>query len=196
MSQSNSQASHADDTRMGLNFLFVVARVWAISLEMFLHRDMGIRFPGGLGACVLLFVPLYGCFWEGHNLVPLFRFLIAYVAMCFLHRISAVRQSICGRSSGHSYYNGTPIVCRLFKNLPEDQAKQRVEPVLVISSGLLCLVWNQPLGCYLIGGAIALLMSEGVAGMVKRQRVLDMHDAIIEQQLLAEQFRKQRGDRW
>lgn len=120
-----------NDARTGLNLVFMVARVWGLSVEVFLHRDMGIRYPGLTGLGVLLLVPLYGCFWGSHDLRPLCLFLIYFVLFCGMHRYVAEQDRRRGKASGHSYYNGFWVLCRFFARLPEVTAKRFVEPVLL-----------------------------------------------------------------
>jgi hypothetical protein len=182
------------DTRIALHLLFAIARVWGVSVEVFMHRDLGVRYPGWPGAAVLLFVPLYGCFWEGHDLRPLVLFLAYFLIFCFVHRYAAWKRGGHKRPV-HSYYNGKPVLCVWFRRLPELSAKQTVEPVLIGLLGILIAqVWNPPLGWYLVGAALSLTLLNATAQAVRKMQALDIHDAMIEQELLVECFRELQGE--
>lgn len=193
MHQDSQAPNLLEDANQGLTVLFAVARTWAISLEVFLHREMGVRYPGLLGPAVLLLVPVYGCCWEGYNLVPLCLFLLAFLAMCFRHRICVWRRSARNQVQGHSYYNGFPLLCRRFPALPEALVKQWIEPGLMLGIGIAVTALNPPLGTYFLGGGIALAVTNGLAHGLRKQQALDMQDSLIEQQLLAERFREVRS---
>ncbi len=195
MSHDRPTPTLLDDARTGMNLLAAVTRAWAVSMEVFLHRNMGARYPGLPGAAVLLLVPAWGCFWGGHDLRPLFVFLGAYLVACVCHRIDFLRRSRRIGVTGHSYYNGLPRVWRFVPALPELRVKQVVEPLVVLVVGLGCAVWNRPLGGYLIGGAVSLFVSGGLCELLTRQQAMDLNDDMIDQEILAERVRELRGDR-
>ena len=70
-----------------------ICRSFAVSIEVFLHKEMGERYLGLQAAAVLLFVPLFSLFWPGFDLRPLMLFLLAYLVMCFFSRVGSLSRS-------------------------------------------------------------------------------------------------------
>lgn len=163
----------------------------AVSVEVFLHRRFGSRYLNIQAASVLLLIPLYSCFWEGHDLRPLYWFLFAYLLMVIVARLSiSYRQ--WKRDNEHTFYNGLPILLSRSAYRYERIVKQFVEPFLVIVVAFLLTDWNPPLGMYLVMVAFCLFVHSARMNGYSHLQLMDLHDAVIEQQQRAERFRELR----
>lgn len=175
-------------------WLRLLIDAWAVSVVIFLRRGFGARYLGAQGAMVLLIVPMFMIFFsQQHDPWPLCWFLGAYLLMWVCARIGAARRHSMGDST-HSYYSGWPRLMRIFRFLSESTVKQFVEPPLVALIGFWIGGHNLPLGTYWVVAAVCMAVGSLQDEMALRQRVTDMNDAVSEQQLIAEQFRKMRGD--
>ena len=180
--------------RNGPGVFSLFLQAWATSVEVFLRRDFGVRYLNWQAAAVLLLVPLYAALWEGReDLRPLFWFLGAYLMMCIVARIGMLGRHLRGQHY-HSYYNGWPRLMRLFPKCTERTVKLYVEPALVSGLGLLIGNHNAPLCIYLAAAGACLHISHSQAEFGYRQRAADMHDAVIDQEIIAEQYREMRRE--
>jgi hypothetical protein len=185
----------SDATGANLAWALFVCRSVAVSVEVFLHREIGERYLGLPAAAVLLLVPLYSLGWRGHDLWPLMLFLLAYLVMCCCARVGSLVRRFRGEP-GHSFYTGWPRVMTARAKWSEVTFKRFVEPLLVLSFGFLILLANPPLGTYLMLAAGGLFISVNASIAEERTRALDMNDAVIHQEIVAERFRGMRGERW
>jgi len=181
------------DGRQASNLLQFVAESWAISVEPFLRSEFGWNYIGAKGATVVLLIPVFLMFWEGHDPRPLLWFLVAYLVMCAVARAQAWRRRSRG-DGNHSYYSGWPHAMKIFRGLSEVTVKQWIEPGLVGIVAALIGNNNPPLAVYLFGAAVCLFMSVFSKEESVRRRVMAMNDAVTEQELIAERFRELRGE--
>ena len=193
--QPNRNAGPLDEIRKSTNVAIFVCQVWAISMEVFLHRDVGERYLGPRAAAVLVLIPLYSLGWQGYDLEPLYWFLGTYFAMCFIARAGIAARLRRGEHC-HSFYTGWPRFLGPRATVSEISMKRCWEPGILSLLGFAVRDWNAPLGTYLILGAASLAISVGASEAVERQRTLDMNDAVIDQEQTAERFRAMRGERW
>lgn len=173
-----------------------IASALSASVEVFLHKPatFGERYLNVQAAAVLLILPFCTLFWPGHDPSPLFLFLMAYLGMCLVIRISGLLARRRGGSRVHTYYSGQPRVMRFTGRISERTVKAIVEPMITFFAGVLILPASEPLGGYLMLAAAALLMTVQLSIGYDRRRVLDMHDAAIDQKDIVDQFRDLRGE--
>ncbi|MBL8827916.1 MAG: hypothetical protein JNM18_13145 [Planctomycetaceae bacterium] len=167
----------------------------ATSVEVFIHRDIGERYLGTQAAAVLVIVPLFGLGWEGYDLRLLFWFLPAYLVMCLIARIGMLKRRWRGEQ-GHSYYTGWPRGFSGRGKVSELTMKRFLEPLAILTIGGFVCALDPPLGTYLMFAAGGLFISVNLSAEEDRTRVLDMHDAVIHQELIAERFRDLRRDQF
>jgi hypothetical protein len=74
--------------------------------------------------------------------------------------------------------------------------KRYLEPLAVMTTGGFVRSLDPPLGTYLMFAAGGLFISVNLSAEEDRTRVLDMHDAVIHQELIAERFRDLRRDQF
>lgn len=175
--------------------MMFVVKSWATSVEVFLRRDFGTEYLGSQAAFVLLLIPVYIVLAPLNDPRPMLLFLIGYVAMCFGHRISGILRRWRGEH-GHRYYNGAPRLWKWCPRLSEMTVKKVIEPLFVMVVGICLLPFVPPLAIFLLIGA-------GCSGSLSvdwdlrvKRRAREMHDAVIEQEAVAERFRDLRGDRY
>jgi hypothetical protein len=129
-------------------------------------------------AVLLMF--LFLAFHPHDNCRPLFWFMIAVIALSTVAQISAWRRQRRGEPS-HSRYNGRPHLMSLFPRMSEVTIK-RLEPAMSLAASLVIHHFNHPLGSFLIMASMCLGICVGLEHSARRERALDMNDALIDQQ--------------
>ena len=187
---------HTSSTRdsQGPDYGFVtwVMEAFATSVAVGLRYDFGKRYFGSQAALVLLIVPLFALFFPHDNVGPLFGFVLVYLCAIIFHR----GRRLTGRTkwAGHSYYNGRPWLADLQPNRKEADIKRMTDPVLAISVGFSICWLNVPLGSYVAVAGFCLFFIENLNATSLAERAMDLNDAVLEQQHVAERFRQMRGE--
>jgi hypothetical protein len=184
----------AQKTRIRLEMALFICQTWSTSIEVFLHRDMGERYLGLQAFCVVLLVPIFGLFWEGYDLEPLFLFISAYMVMCYVNRVQMVARRKRGEQC-HSRYSGWPRFLGPKAKFSEMTMKRIVEPVITLLIGAVVRDSNAPLGTYLMLGAVAMFITVSASQQAHRAQAQEMYDAVAEQEMVADTFREMHGDR-
>jgi len=192
--QGKNNSPVADGESNKLNWLSVVPEAWAISVQVFTHRRFGARYLGLQAAVVILLVPVYCMLWQHADLRPMFLYLVAYLLMCLLARLDGGLRRLRGELPIHSRYCGYPRLMKLCPRLSEITVKRFIEPLLVFLGGVFTLHVNQPLGFYWMVGAFCMFGQASQADAWAREQATNMHDAVLDQQEVAERFRGMRGD--
>lgn len=176
-------------------FLFI-ARALATSVEVFLHRSdtFGDRYLGPRAAAAILIIFVYPIFWADADPSLLLGFLGAYMLMLLRIRAAVIRRRARGELGEHSFYSGQPTLDRFTGRIAETTVKGVLEPMLVCALGALVGEFDAPLGSYLVVAGVGLLVSVQLTLAAERRRVLEMHDAYMEQRRIAEQWRRMRGE--
>lgn len=186
------QRGFLDSSRDGLSLGMMLCSSWATSLEVFLHKGMGHRYHGLQAAAVLLLVPFYSLAWSEYDLRPLMCFLGAYVVMCLVTRVDGLLRRSRGMQQ-HSFYSGWPRLMGQKCRIDEVAFKRFVEPVFALLAGYGLRQIDPPLGTYLMIGGVCMFLTVSAGQTVERARAVDMNDAVIEQEWIAERFREMRG---
>ncbi|MBI5433752.1 MAG: hypothetical protein HZA52_13050 [Planctomycetes bacterium] len=193
---ASQQPAPPSDGRGALNWILLVARSLACTLEVFLHNPstFGARYlqlQSLVGVGLIFFFPV---FFEREDPRPMFVYAGVFFFACCVIRAKASLRRARGAPEEHSYYNGTPSLMRLFRSSSEMHVKGAVEPVLVALLGFALTEWNHPLGCYLVIAAVGLMLSVRASQRVDRARALDMNDAFHDQRRISAQWRRMRRD--
>jgi len=172
------------------NWIAFLARTLETSVIVFTRRDFGLRFFGMQAAAVLPLLFVYPVFWEGHDPRPVWAFLGLYLLFVMMARVGSVWRAARGHVQ-HSYYAGTPSFLRwpVFRRLSEEKARSVVEPLMVFGAGIGLMPYSEALGSYLMLATLGLMISSGITTSYRRQRMLDLRDAYLEQQDLSGRFR-------
>ncbi len=182
--------------RDALNISLFLARTWSTSIEVFIHRATGERYLAGQALAVFLLAPIYATFWQGYDLRPMLWFMPAYFGACVVNRLQQLARAKRGEHC-HSYYTGWPRFLGPKATVTELTMKRFWEPLITLLLGCVCRDWyNAPLGTYFMIGGGCLFVSVNAAIMTMQMRTLDLNDATIEQEIIAERFRDMRGERW
>jgi hypothetical protein len=191
---ASAHEHQGSDTANNLNVLLFVAHAWATSVEVFLHTAPGSRYLGFQALAVLLLVPFNVLFWEGHDVRALLWFIPAYFLACIIARIGMLRRWRRGETC-HSYYSGTPRLMGPKAKCTELTFKRFVEPVVLLAVGFLVRQLGEaPFGTYLMVAAACLFISVNAGIYCQQVQVMDMRDAVIGQEILAERFRESRRE--
>ncbi len=175
------------------NAIGFLVHTWAASVEVFLRKDFGDRFLGIHAAAVLLLVPVFGVFWEGYDVRPLFWFVPVYLGAVAVARLGMAWRKRKGIHI-HSFYSGFPRCMKAHSRVSEVQFKRYFEPILAASTGVtFCIMGEQPLGVFLMIAGASVYLSVTMSELQFAQRAAAMNDQVIEQQYVAERFREMQG---
>jgi hypothetical protein len=154
---------------------------------VFLHRGFGSRYTscGFLGVLLILFFTMW---FPPQTVLPMEWFALAYGACWLVAVVNAAIRYWLGLDKMHSRYNGYPHLCRLLPTWKESSVKYlEAWGAILVGFGVHHL--NQPLGDYLmLAATFVLLRGYGLAAQ-QRSRAVDLNDSVIEQRMVAEQFR-------
>lgn len=180
-----------------VSILVFIARTFAVSVEVFLHRSetFGERYLDLQAAAALLLIFFWPAFCGPmHDPLPMLIFLGLYLLACLTVRMAVHRRIRRGGPQPHSRYTGTPALMKRFRRTPEIKVKRVVEPIVVFLAGSVLLAFSPPLGGYLMIASAGLFISTSLAENYDRQRLRDLNDAYLEQSRVAERFRDEHGE--
>jgi hypothetical protein len=177
--------------RIMAEFIDGIGRAIALTVEVFLHRGFGSRYVGcGFIGVVIIF--LFSMLFPGQDTSVLLGFAALYgiLWLVALFNVGIRRWRHINRV--HSHYNGRSHLSRLLPNWKETNVKH-VESLtaFLVGFGVHCL--NRPLGDYLMFAAAFVFVRGYNLAMQRRERAIRMNDQVIEQKLIAEQFREMQG---
>jgi hypothetical protein len=185
--EPSSQVPLSDKIENAGNIGLTICEAWAAPILACTRSDFGHRYFGLLAAAGL------AVFWfvlaANEPPSPLGLANLLGIFVCFrmvLHKQRARRQRM-RPDARHSYYAGFPWVARLLRS-SEHTAKRFWEPLMVLLVGLSLRQAAPALGCYLMGGSIAMLVLY-LVGLEYRQRMVERYrNAQLEQQQLADEL--------
>jgi hypothetical protein len=182
------------DVQKAASWFVLAARVVASPVEVILRKNFGSKYFGIPSAIALFAVPAWTLFWPGESPVGMWALWILFVLMQLRARLESVRMVAKG-DVVHTRYNGWPRLASVFKRMSEQKIKAGLEPVVVFLVGALLMQVSQPLGSYLMVAAFSLGFNHSVIEGVERAKAMELNDALIEQQAMAERFRQMQRDR-
>jgi hypothetical protein len=183
-----------EDARKGANFAVFALQVLAAPVEVFMRTRFGAKYFGVPSAVALLALPLWMTFWPGEDPQPLLIFWGLYIVMQLRARIECARMVARG-DYVHTRYNGWPRLARLFRRMPERHVKIGPETVFVCVAGGLLMAVSPPLGSYLLAAGFSSGLLGSIIDAAERARSMEINDAWIEQQSLADRVREIQRDR-
>lgn len=193
MNQPQQQNSPIETGRAAMYLLVFLCQAMALSVEVFLHKQLGRRAIGLRGFAAFFMIPFWTAFWPEEDARPLLLFWWAFIGMCLWSRtVSIIREN--RRHYDHSRYTGWPRLKLLLPRCGEFAFKRYVEPGIVFFTGALLLGLSQPLGSYLMAAAFGLMASVAVNEAVEEAEAREIHDAMIRQSQLNDRVRRRRGD--
>lgn len=194
--QQQQQQVSGPSPAAAMNVLGLLIRTWATSVEVLLHKRFGDRYFGVQAAAVLLLIPIYSLFWQGHDVLPLMCFMLVYLGAVMVARLDIVSRKRNGARI-HSFYGGFPWYINARTKLSELQCKKYFEPLYVAAAGLgLYLLGEQPLGVYFVIAGACLFLSVAISDLEFERRAAAMNDQVIEQEYVAERFREMHDGRF
>lgn len=194
--QPGPQPGFMERMRQQLNLLSLLASVFATFAEVALFRkQFGERyFQGFRTALVVPLLLFWPMFWPHDDPSGVLGCLVLYLVCCAVHRTSIMRRRVRGGSHVHSRYNGRPLLMRRYAKYGELAVKSRVEPVVMAVMGACALTISAPLGWLFIWTAVGMAVHTGLLTQSNRQQALDLADAAIDSEILADRARELRGD--
>lgn len=174
-----------DDIRRGINAVCLLAHAHAHCLYPFLRYGYGLQVPGfqGVMAVGLMWV---ACLYTED--LAILKFLGVWLVATIIQRVIAFYRHWRGLRE-HSHYEGYPWLAALFARGRGEIVARSFEPVLVVPAGLGLAVWSEPLGVFVLAGAVSLPLVLIISETAKLRRVTDMLDMELEQRALAERVR-------
>lgn len=167
----------------GLNFIVNAHASTLTPLARTDYPSEGIGPHGILGAIMMLF---WGSWFQCY---AVWIYFLVWMGVLLCQRVKTYINWQRGVVV-HSRYNGYPwIVRRFFPRLSEPNAKA-VEAFAFFGIGGVIAQFIPPLGWYFMLGLPSILISEAIIVQTTRRRLQAMRDAEIEQQYLAEMYRR------
>jgi hypothetical protein len=163
------------------------ARALSLTVEVFLHRGFGARYVGCgfLGVLLILFTSMW---FPPESVMPLQWFAFTYFFFWLIAVVNVAIRYWRGTDKAHTRYNGFPLLCWLLPSWKETNVKY-LEAVCVIVLGSVLIHLSKPLGDYImVASGFVLIRAWGLASQ-RRNQALDLRDSVIEQQMVAEEFR-------
>ena len=201
MQPQGNEPSTMDKIRTQGNILSFIAGSLAIFSEvLFFRKHFGERYFNTLRTVAVFPIMLVYCvFWGGYDLRPILYCLLGYIVMSFIHQRNIARRrrrriNGLGGPVIHSYYNGVSRLARFFPKMDEVRIKAFAEPLCLLIAGFVCMIFSPPLGWLFIWTALAMVIHSGLLNARDENKVLDLTDAAMEGEMLAERFREVRGD--
>lgn len=190
---SSSRSSEDNSAETTAAVLTRTVNAFAYLTEAMLHKNMGLRYADANILFSLGVLLIYAFFWPGHDLRPLGVFAYVFVVAHIWQRLAA-RGKRLRSDRPHSYYSGTSLLWRLFPWVTERTMKRLIEPWIVVIVGALSLSLDQPVGVLLMISGCAMMVSNEQASHREQEQAIAMHDAFLENRMVAERFRDQFGD--
>ncbi|MCA9281081.1 MAG: hypothetical protein H6812_10675 [Phycisphaeraceae bacterium] len=183
-----------EDARNAAALLMFAAQVLSAPVEPFLRTRFGVKYFGMPSFFAFLCIPVWMLLWPEKSPAGIVIFWGLFVLMQLRARIESARMMMRG-DIVHTRYNGRPRLAAILRRTPEHKIKCDIEPWVVIIAGGLLMAVSPPLGSYLMLSGFCLAICGGVAESVDRARVMQLHDAWLEQQALADRFREMQDNR-
>jgi hypothetical protein len=199
-SQPTNELGFFDRLRRDGNIAAHVASVFAAFGEVLLRKGMGERYFNGLRTVAV--VPLllvFTVFFPHDDVRGLLLCVVVYLILCFKHRVAILRHRV-RRLRGvepqavHSQYNGESLLTRNFPKLSEGALKRFAEPAVMACCGGVLLIVSPPVGWFFVLSAIGMFAYAHLLHARDEQRLLDLTDAALESELMAERFRHARSE--
>jgi len=177
-----------DSLKAGRILVFV-ARMFASPLEACLRTEFGPKYFGFAALAALALMPLWMAFWPDKSSTPLTGFWI-YVLLMFARARAESGRMLRDGTNVHSRSNGISRLSRWFPRMAEAKVKAKVEPGFCFIMGILLMYLSEPLGSFVLIATVGLVLAQSTIDSVERARVMELNDALIEQQSIAERFRE------
>lgn len=187
-SNPNGGGIMQDSLKAGRILVFV-ARMFASPLEVCLRRHFGPKYFGFAAVASLVLMPLWMAFWPDKSSDALNCFSLLVLFMFARARAESSRMLREG-TNVHSRSNGISRLSRWFPRMAEAKVKAKVEPAFCVIVGILLMYLSEPLGSFVLIATVGLVLAQSTIDSVERARVMELNDALIEQQSIAERFRE------
>lgn len=187
---SNQQQGPADHINMRntTNLASFAVLAHSTCFTPFLRIGFGAEALGFNGAAAFIMVLLFaGAFPDQGGM----SFFWLWLGALLFQRVTSDRNRLKKKIITHSRYSGFPaLTMKLFPCIKQESTARAIgEPMLLVLLGLLLYQVSEPLGAWVMSGSVSLVMVHCVSEQIDRRKLQAMHDAQIEQEYFAEQFR-------
>lgn len=117
---------------------------------------------------------------------------LAWCVMLIVHRVNTFREAVAGIRL-HSEFAGYPWIARWYGS---EKLARMHEPALWLLAGLVLVIASPFLMLFVWGGAAALMVRTVMEDLAHENRVRNLLDAEIEQEILLDEWNQRRGDPW
>ncbi len=173
-------------------FILLFVESISFSLEVFLRRDFGCRYIGRKALLATWLILGFAECWTGYPVQSLHAFALVY-SLFATYAWSRARIRLLRGDTAHSRYSGWPRYLRRHLHARETPIKKYFEPFAVLCIGLMICDNDRVLAMYLALASFCLFLTARRSDNWVRRRVLDVNDAIVEQQHVSARFQALRG---
>lgn len=187
-----NRPSMIDNLRTTSNVLSFITSAFTRTLTVFFHKGHGSQYLGLEAALAVPLILVFAVFWPGHDLQPLMVFLWAYLGACLFARLKMWGAESRGEII-HSRYDGRPRLMSILKTRDELSIKGTTEPAIALAIGFVTLMFNQPLGMFLVLAAFAQAINVSMVAAYEKAQTRQSIDSMIEARQHTDRVREAMG---
>lgn len=183
------QQQPKNDMKATFDFGYVVMSGFVTCVSPFFRKDFGkeaFTFSGMVAMVVVIG-------WTSFANTPLmWAYFWFWLTLLLIHRLKGVQN----RRNGyvvHSRYQGYPwLMLKLFPRIKDESNGRAAEGFVCVMLGLGLFQFDPAFAAFLFFCGVCVLLIEGFNAEFRKKRLQAMHDANIEQQDLARDYREGR----
>lgn len=158
-----------------INIVYVLASIYNGCFTPLIRSGFGLKaFAAYPLSLIFMFV------YAGYARCPqLIRYVPVWILLIVFRRITA-------DPDAHSRYQGYPLLARRFPFMKGELMARKLEPWLCFYGGIFLLPYSQPLGAFVMGACLSLLITLGTEMELVKARKRAMHDQFLDSQRMAE----------
>lgn len=155
--------------------------IFAAGLYPFFRTRIGRNAIGGHGLIAIVLMLIWFIFFPEEDARPMFYYFFAFVGRLLAR---AFHGAIVRDDELRAYprYTGKPILGRLFPKADESLIKQGLEPIVALVIGIALVKWNEPIGAWVIAGAIGMFGFATIDRLRMQGYVKRMNDSMSKAQ--------------
>ena len=187
-SDDKSNRFEYPNPRESVNLLYIAAKGMAACVWPFIRSHPGVHALGAPGVIALLIILLYAA---GQNAPEMMTYLVVWFLVVAFRNAQARRQERRGRGE-HSRYDGWPWLAMRLPFVRDEVKAKGVEPFVCFAIGVFICPLSEPMGKFVMLGAVGLLLVRVMELRANEVRARRMRDAMIEMRQLSEDLRRMR----
>jgi hypothetical protein len=179
------------DLRLGLNLFTHAVDGYATGILPFMRRDFGTSFFGFNAVVAVIVMLIFGALENSDDML---RYMFLWMLFVLAQRLDSYRLIRQGKVIHTGFAGESFLAHKLVPKARRKTVQMLIEPAICLIVGAFICPYSPGVGKYLIVGAFAVMVFNGILRANAEQRVRQMNDAYIEQRATARMFRGQDDD--